>query len=1218
MKILVTGDVWNTPAIKHAAAVIGAEPVFLSSRHPDRSLLRETFAAVLAGSDHGDHTPLSDTLLPSGSLPVIPLGAVNMAAGIGTVSREETAQINPCFAYGGPANLRSGFLRVGRLLGLEPGEMPAEPVPVPFDAIFAPGGKLYPDLEAYFAAEGRKFDCYAGMLSYRGRWVDEDLDVEQAIIDSLARRGIGVIPAFTDGSENRELGTLSFREAVSRFFCREGRPVIDLLINFQFFGVRGDEEEDMFTRAAALFTELDIPVVRPVGLSRMNREEWEASERPYAGELPTNFVIPELQGMTEPVHVSCADASHDRVPIPERIERFTGRLARYFVLRRKANADKRVVLFLHNAPCSGVEATVGMATDLDAFQSAVDIMRRLQAEGYGIENIPEDGEALRRLIFEKKAYSDFRWTPAEDILAAGGVFYSMPEEEYLSFYSRLTENARRKMEDSWGAPPGEAMTVDGKILLPGISFSHLLLMVQPKRGCYGAKCTGEVCKILQDPACPPSHQYLAAYWYLQEHWKADALIHLGTHGSLEYLPGKACGLSRDCFPDMAAGELPDFYPYNAAVLAQALIARRRAYAVTISYLPAPGKGLSEQQRHLYELLTRYSAAAEQASGQTELIRQEIEAMAGDSPAVKAVLDREPDFDAAVQELRALLNKTEGSRKTASHRAFGAKPDRQWILDYITELWMNEADTREYWSSIEDPGARSRAMCRLIEAALDQTENDNTENDETKDPAAAALAEDARILAAALEASDMELEALVHGLEGGYLSPSPAGDSAGSGRMILPTGRNLHGGEDDKIPTPAAYVRGTKAAEDLLSLYRQDSGALPEKVAMNMTSIDVTRTGGEQLSQFLALMGVRPVWNASGRVEDLECIPLEELGRPRIDVTAHISSVMRDASPVSVVLMDRAVRLAAAQDEPEDRNYVRRNSRLIAEQGEVGTGRVFGAQPGTYTSSVGLALKASAWKDENDLAKYFIDSSSYLYGEERHGERAAGTFAANIRQVDLTSDITASRKTDAIASSYSARIQGSYQLAARALGSRKRIRHYMGESSSAQAIRVVSMDEHIAKAIDETLLNDFWREEAMSRGYAGGSEIMERMQNIFDTQCMLENIPDHTLDVLTETYLLSEEMQQWFAKNNAYALEESGRRFLELHSRGKWNGDPQILRRLQREYLKAEGDMEDGVSGQGEIQGGNVDIVTHDQVEDWAGRLQETEALIRRWNKKEQP
>lgn len=944
MRVLVVGGLLHNPAVERAAKETGAELVFLLSRQAAQSEVIGRFDVLLAGLDHGDSTTLKGSPLLERCDLVVPIGAESIAAGITGLPSEEVSLMNQYLAYGGRDNVLRGFQRLAHLLSPEDCPPPPLPEPVPMDAVYTFSGALYGNAEEFFAEEGRTYDRYVGMLSYRSRWADCDLAVERAIADSLARRGIGVIAAYTAGTPNEELGCLSFQQALRTFFYREDRPAVELLICFPFLGAKPEEGAGIFQTAVKYFSELNVPVVRPVGLS--GPEADRSSQRPYAAEMTVQFALPEMQGMIEPIHIFSTDREKRRIPDLERVERLTGRIENWLRLRAKPNREKRAAIMLHNGPCSGVEATVGQAVDLDALQSTVDLLRRMRRDGYAVDHIPADGAALWELIFQRKAFSDFRWTAAEAIAAQGGALYRMGAAEYLCYYNTLSAAVREQMEEHWGPPPGEAMTLDGELLVTGISFGNVLVMVQPKRGCYGAKCTGEVCKILQDPACPPTHQFLATYWYLQHHWKADAVVHMGTHGSLEFLPGRACGLSRDCFSDIAIGNMVNLYPYCASVISQALIAKRRGYGVAVSYLPAPGKGLTPEQRHLAELIRRYFQAREQESGQTEDLKEGICAEAVHCKAVQAILDRETDFDAAMREARAVLSQADAARLGGGRRALGAAPDGQWTRDYISSVWLSDADAEAHWP--QDPLERGAAMDAAIEAAL---------AGESTTP----LAEDTRAIASGLGKAANEMDALLRALSGGYVPAGPGGDAACGGRELLPTGQDLYGVQQDKAPTPAAYRRGWQAAEDLLDRYREDEGRLPQKAAVNMTSLDVVRTGGEQLGQFLALLGVKPVWSPDGRVDGLACIPLEELGRPRIDVTAHISSVMRDAWPEVLALMDRAVRLAAEQEEPDQWNYVRANSREIERQGGHGIGRVFGGQPGTYASAVGLALKASAWK-----------------------------------------------------------------------------------------------------------------------------------------------------------------------------------------------------------------------------------------------------------------
>ncbi len=1201
MRVLIIGDVFHTKQLEGILRQAGIAPVFANSRQlptTPADVLEADMAIV--GADHGDHRPVKGYSFLQKIPLVIPITGENIAAGIATVPEEDVRTLSLYFGYGGRENLENAALYMRRIAG-EQLPIPAAPVKTQFASMYSLDGQLYDSRDEFFQAQGRTYPVYVGMLSYRSRWTDADMDTEYQIIRALQERNIGVIAAYSESTPDREIGCPSFEETVEAFFCQEGRPVISLLINFQFFGVKGGAGQSMFDRAAAYFAGLGIPVLRPTGSNGLGLEDWRASQNPLASELVVNYQVPELQGMIEPVFISYGGGKRTHLAIPERISRLAGRVEKWVGLRSKPNREKKIVLILHNAVCSGVEATIGQASDLDAFESVVQILKRMRQEGYTLENVPPDGKALYRQIMDRKAYSDFRWTSAEDIQHSGGVLYAMPQEEYEEYYQSLSEEARARMEESWGAAPGEAMVLNGRLLITGIAYGNVAVMVQPKRGCYGAKCTGEVCKILQDPHCPPTHQYLASYWYMERRFKADGCIHVGTHGSLEFLPGKAVGLGESCFSDAALGSLPNLYLYNTSATAEALVAKRRSYAVTLGHLPSPGSAGDQEARKLAAQIKEYLDAKGQELGQAESLREIILEQVASLPAAKKILDREEDFDVGVGMVRDLILRSETGRRGARRHIFGAVPSDQWMEEYIQEVWLSDQQLMEQLDSELDAVERGLWLSQWIAMARQGRTPEES-------PFGQILTRDAARLVGQLESSARhEMESLMGALSGAYVSPGPAGDAMSNGRGILPTGRNLYGVETDKIPTQAAYKRGEQAAEALLAAYREDAGRIPEKIAMNLISMDIARTGGEQMSQFLSLLGVRPIWDGENRVIGLRPVPLEELKRPRLDVTGHISSVMRDAWPSAIAMLDRAVHLVAELDEPETMNYVRKNAQTMGEA------RIFGGAPGTYTNSVGLALKASAWKDERDLARYFIDSSSYVYGDGKQGEQDVEAFVANVRQIDVSCDITSSRKTDGGASSYSARVQGGLQMAARLVGG-KEIRQYMGESSAAREIRVVRMQDHVENAIADTLLNDFWREQMMGQGYSGAADLMRRIQTVFDTQCVLESVSHETLDAIAQQYFLDENMRQWFTEHNSYALEEGMRRFLELETRGKWKAEPETWRKLKSVYLQAEGDLEDTISGFGEIQAGNVDIVTDSQMGQWAERLKKTDEEIGKWDR----
>lgn len=1052
MRVLFVGNDLDTPTTRAAAKRAGVEARFLSSRaaaHAPEKLL-DADAAFVA-RDHGDHDRFDAAGRFAGIPFVAALGVENIAAGFANLSAEDNALCNQYFVYGGEENLFYLLcLAQSRLFGAP---LPPEPKRIPFDSIYAFNGQFYAAPEEYLAQEERGYRAYVGMLCYRSRYLSGDLEVERNIKESFNRRGIGVIPAFTAGSAG-DAGALSMEQAVRRFFYLNGKPAIEALVNTVLFGQSDGSGASMFERAAELYAEMGVPVIRPAESSHLTEAEWRKADAPFSHDAAFAFDIPEMSGMIEPIFTGGAEDRRLHRPIAERVERLTGRAAAWIALRRKPNAEKKLCIVLNNAVCSGVEATLGRAAGLDAFESAAALLKRLAAEGYAVGGVPEDGHALRAMFLERKAYSDFRWTSVEDIAASGGALYHMPQEEYAALYSRLSDDARARVEAQWGTPPGEAMTLDGKLVITGLRFGSVLLMIQPKRGCYGAKCTGEVCKILQDPACPPTHQFLATYWYMRAVFGADACLHLGTHGSLEFLPGKANGLSGDCFPDAALCDMPNLYVYNAASIPSALIAKRRSYAVIIDHAP------------------------------------EAEAL--------------------------------------------------------------------------------------------------------------------HIL------GENELASAVGALNGAYVPPGSGGSAAD---MPFETGKNMYGIEIGRIPTQEAYARGSSAAEALIERFLADEGRYPEQIALNMISLDVPRTGGEQMSQMLRLLGVRPVWDERGVVTGLAPIPLAELGRPRMDVSVRISSILRDTWPDVLYRLDDAVTLVAALDEPPEENYVAKHTgEAMREGGGADIARIFGGAPGTYANSLGLALAASAWKSEEDLARYFVDSSSYVYGRNKHGEKRVGDFLNAVKLTDATCGITSLRHTDALNSSYSSRIQGGYALAAQSLlGREKPVRAYMGESA-AEGMRVKPLGEHLHDGLMATLLNGDWKRRMMARGYDGAAEIMCRIENVFDMQCMGGSFSDEALNELARSYACDAETLRWFAENNPYAGEEGARRLLELNDRGKWNAAGDVLHALRRAYLAHEANLEDGLCGRGDVQGGSVDIVTDAAVAQWHARLEAAGEEIRLWKK----
>lgn len=1216
------------------------------SRRQALEKVQQLAAAVLIKNNAAD-VSLEHCLLlleqASLAIPVIPLGSAAIGQGIGNIDAGSIEKINQFFIYGGLDNITAALLYIQAkiLEGRDEGGLP-EPRFMPFDGIFHPRIQTpFTALDEYLAW----YDIYRrtaslpcrkgriGLLVNRGSWLAGELDVEKALIAALEKAGFWMIPVFSHGTREEALNSKSFEELLTDYLYHDKKLFIDALINLQIF-VFTDHERgaNIMEEAAQRFAALNIPVFRPLISYAKSITAWQEGMEGLVTEIPWSFTAAEMQGMIEPIIIGCRDRDGRAVPIAERIDRLAARIGKWMNLRFKANEDKRLAVFIHNAPCSGAEATVGLGAGLDVFASVVTVLKALRDEGWRIDDIPADGKALQNVIMTRKAYSDFRWTSPEDIVHSGGCIYQMPlqgEKGYLTYYGRLDPDLRKQMESTWGRPPGEGMVLNQNLVITGLQLDRAVIMVQPKRGCCGAKCNGEVCKILQDPLCPPPHQYLAAYKYAEEIFGADAVLHVGTHGSLEFLPGKTNALSARCFPDAVLGSLPHLYIYNTGVGTEAVMAKRRSHALTVGHLPSVYRGADDSALHLIELISEYFAALAMNGDQAPILEKQIREGAAGIKGAAEILAGENTVHEGLLQLKSTLVQSLSRPAYEKPHHFGMAPGKEDALEYIREVFEGDYSIM---ACLEQQGLDdySRHLClrRFIAAAVagnaagsaiareimpfapDQSLSDQFDH----------LAGEVRHIYAALQMSEGEKAALLNALKGGNVRPGPAGMPADNGKNILPTGRNLYLMNVDKVPTRAAYETGIRLAEALVALYMREEGIYPEKVAMNLISLDITRSRGEQLSQVLYLLGIMPVWDRYGKVAGLKAIGLEQLKRPRIDVTVRITGVLRDSYPEIIALLDQAAIMAANLPEPEEFNYVRKHSRQIAKALQEGgvdeqverrsTLRVFGDKPGTYGAGVDLALKSSAWKNERDLARTFIYFSSYAYGTTLYGQPARKEFAENVVHADISYDQSGSKRCDLFASSFGASVQGGFGLLKKVLQGGE-IKQYHGCSENRKEVQVRLLREKLGETLERTLFNPLWRENIKEQGYEGGAQFMHRLQNVFEWQCVTGQVEDAALNRLAEDYINDPRMQVWFKDNNPFALEEAARRFLELHQRGKWQADPGVLDRLRHSYLAVEGDMEERTGDMtGDIQAGGIDIITADDIAEWKNKWKDADDVLK--------
>jgi len=859
---------------------------------------------------------------------------------------------------------------------------------------------------------------------------------------------------------------------------------------------------------------------------------------------------------------------------------------------------------------------------------------------------------------ERKAISEFRWTTVDEIIRKGGYLKLVPVEDYNKWFERLTPEFKKRITESWGAPPGEemndvpaAMVYQNKIVVTGVQYGNAVICVQPKRGCAGPKCDGRVCKILHDPDIPPPHQYFATYRYLEYDFKVDCIVHVGTHGNLEFLPGKGVGLSQDCCPDMAIGNIPHLYIYNADNPPEGAIAKRRSYATLIDHMQAlmVKSGISKELEELERFLGEYYEAKDINKSRAHQLRHLILDAIGKTNLSKEVRysDQMP-FEEVVKRTHEAISLIKNSQMNEGLHIFGNIPEGGKRIEYIRAIFSSDTDNglslrsslfkllgidlsyalnnqgeiNPEWkmSYGQVLGYVDEASKNFIEKVLNSEHGNGTliikellegkiKNKDIlkKFPVYAEMVKD---IDRRIEDS-REIEALFSGFDGRYIPPGPSGKITRGRYDILPSGRNFYTLDIYRLPTKAAYKVGQRLAQSVIDKHLKEEGRLPENVAIYWTCMDITCCDGEGMAQIMTFLGTRPIWKSNGRVDGFEIIPLKQLERPRIDVTIRLGGINRDNFPECVGYIDEVIRRVASLDEPAEFNFIKKHA-LEQLQGkdksnkksaweEVST-RIFGSKPGTYMAGVNLAVYASAWKNEKDLTDVFVYWNQYAYGKGVFGKESAEDLINNLKTVDVTFNKAYTDEYDLFGCCCYFATHGGITTAARHI-SGKPVKAYYGDTRDIHNVGVRDLSDEVRRVVRSKLLNPKWIEGMKKHGYKGLGDISKKIGRVYGWEATTGEVDDWIFDDITRTYILDEEMRKLFEKNNPWALEEIGRRLLEAHQRGLWKADPEVLEGLKNAYLEVESWLEEKMGEiRGDFQGGAIDVLTMDDVKDWQEKM----------------
>lgn len=1055
-----------------------------------------------------------------------------------------------------------------------------------------------------------------GLVLQRTHLVTGDDAHYVAMVQELEAMGARVIPVFAGG--------LDFSKPVDEYFWDtppkgiQPQPLVDAVVSLTGFALVGGPARQDHPKAIDSLQRLNCPYMVALPLVFQTTEEWEESDLGlHPIQVALQIAIPELDGAIEPIIVSGRDgATGKAIALQDRVEAIAQRAMKWAALRKKPKLTKKVAITIFSFPPD--KGNVGTAAYLDVFGSIYEVMKALQCNGYDVQGLPDSAEQLMQEVIHD-ATAQYQ-SPELNIA------YKMPVQQYerlTPYYDRLNEN--------WGPPPGHLNTDGENLLVYGKAFGNVFIGVQPTFG-----YEGDPMRLLFSRSASPHHGFAAYYTYLEQIWQADAVLHFGTHGSLEFMPGKQMGMSGECYPDNLIGSTPNIYYYAANNPSEATIAKRRSYAETISYLTpaAENAGLYKGLRELSELIGSYQSLKDGGRGiqivntiveKCRLVNLDQDVALPEHDAAKLSAE---ERDLLVGQVYRRLMEIESRLLPCGLHVIGKPPTAEEAIATLVNIASLD---REEDGLLSLPRIMANSLGRDIEdlyrsndrgvladvellqhlteasraaiSALVQERTDaegrvskvsklNFFNKGKKEPWIESLHQsgftkvDSEALKPLFEylefclqqiCADNELGSLLRALEGEYILPGPGGDPIRN-PLVLPTGKNMHALDPQSIPTAAAVKSAQIVVERLLERQRLDNGGThPETIAVVLWGTDNIKTYGESLAQVMWMVGVKPVPDALGRVNKLELISLEELGRPRIDVVINCSGVFRDLFINQMNLLDKAVKMAAESDEPLEMNFVRKHA--LQQAAELGVSlrqaatRVFSNASGSYSSNVNLAVENSTWESESELQEMYLKRKSFAFNSDNPGmmddnrqvfESALKTAEVTFQNLDSSeislTDVSHYFDSDPTKVISTLRNDG------------KQPASYIADTTTANA-QVRSLSETVRLDARTKMLNPKWYEGMLSHGYEGVRELSKRLVNTMGWSATAGAVDNWVYEETNETFVKDEAMQQRLMNLNPHSFRKIVSTLLEVNGRGYWETSESNLDRLRELYQQVEDRIE---------------------------------------------
>lgn len=1136
----------------------------------------------------------------------------------------EWDNLNAYIKHGGAQNFKNLFFYIEKLLSKKKRVNIPEPEVLAHDGIYHPDLPDPLEIDQYIQKKIKKNRITIGIWFNQSYWVNNNLKFIDALIKTSEKLGANVIPVFHLRYKDKVLGNKGAGWVAEKYFKKNKKPLIDVLINPMMFSLSlADKDYEH------IYPDLDVPVIQAM-TTMQPFESWKESVQGMTTmEVSYAAAQPEFDGTVIGVPVASREQNEidpltkalvaRYMPIDERVEKLVRLAINWAKLSRKKNRDKKIAIVFHHYPPRNDR--IGCAAGLDSFASVVELLNNLKGKGYIVEKIYRDGDELSCEIVSGMT-CDQRWLMPEQMYEKA--FARAQKSDYMPWHEQLPLSIRKKQNKDWGRMPGDLFVYNNELLFPGVMNGNFFLTVQPPRGYFE-----NIDKIYHDMYLSCPHHYFAHYRYIKDIFKADAVIHVGKHGSLEWLPGKALGLSQQCSPDIAIMDIPNIYPYIINDPGEGTQAKRRSNACIVDHLtPAFTnadlyEGLAGVENHIRE----YQDAQREDPAKLVVLKPMIW-----EAAEKADLDKDleitrdrafEDFDLFLENLHSYLGDLKDTMINDGLHILGKAPEKERLKEFLVQLTrvdngeipsMRESVVRimgyDYDFLLENRGKTIKkgstgssliteaheSALELVTILLDLRRDDNSfspkdivdiifdvfeKNSADLERVLAYIAEN---LLPDIEMTYQEMDSIAHALDGHFVLPGPSGAPTRGQADILPTGRNFYSVDPGRIPSPGAWEVGKSLGDALLKRYMDETGKYPSSVGIIVYGTATMRSRGDDIAEIFYLLGVKPVWHKTNQmVQGLEVIPLKELGRPRIDVLPRISGFFRDSFPLLVKRIDEAVKMVAALQEPLESNLIRSHvfsdMEKYKKQGmdskkafREASFRVFGCPPGTYGAGVSELVESKNWKTKEDLGNNYIRYSSHAYGEGSYGDQKPEVFKTLLSRMDVTVKNEDSREYDMMSCTDYYNYYGGLIAAGKTITGKLPFA-LMGDSSDPKRVKMRTTNEEAKHVLRSRLVNPKWIKGMMRHGYKGAGDISHVMDIMLGWDATAEVVEDFMYDSIADSYIFDEKVKEWMNKVNPYARQNILDKLLEAISRGMWNADKKTEEKLREEYLEIEGEIE---------------------------------------------